>query len=330
VTIKGFYLACNLSTFDSLLAVPCSTDLSEVDMGDTGTLSFPDPNDLTQFCLSIAPTSGHWEGGSFDFVFNVLPSYPHSPPKIRCTTKIYHPNIAYDGKVCTGLRDVWRPVHDINTVIHALILLFYHPDKNNPVNQQAADLLGENEVQFQQVVDWTRRRTNDKKIKDEPLGHCLLDALPPEMVRNTIDFLDEESVVKFMIASLGSVMHQFIYASVARNMISDRFDALKLTVANPPATIDNGEGTLIAPTIPQEVVRFVTEYATVLKNEQVDDRIPRDATMLEDGELPDTVPRLVDIIRTISGRLAVLKTSNHRSMQCLNFCNASLLRSLCR
>jgi ubiquitin-conjugating enzyme E2 M len=33
--------------------------------------------------------------------------YPHEPPKVKCTQKLYHPNLDYDGIVClTILREV--------------------------------------------------------------------------------------------------------------------------------------------------------------------------------------------------------------------------------
>lgn len=37
--------------------------------------------------------------------------YPHTAPLVTCLTKIYHPNIDLEGKVCLNiLRDGWKPV----------------------------------------------------------------------------------------------------------------------------------------------------------------------------------------------------------------------------
>lgn len=41
----------------------------------------------------------------------VTDMYPHTAPLVTCLTKIYHPNIDLEGKVCLNiLRDGWKPV----------------------------------------------------------------------------------------------------------------------------------------------------------------------------------------------------------------------------
>jgi ubiquitin-protein ligase len=50
-------------------------------------------------------------------------------------TQVYHPNIDLEGHVCLNiLRDEWKPVLDINTVIYGIIYLFYEPNPNDPLN----------------------------------------------------------------------------------------------------------------------------------------------------------------------------------------------------
>lgn len=59
------------------------------------------------------------------FTFHVLPSYPHEAPKVKCKTKVYHPNIDLEGNVCLNiLREDWKPVLNINTIIYGLNHLF--------------------------------------------------------------------------------------------------------------------------------------------------------------------------------------------------------------
>jgi ubiquitin-conjugating enzyme E2 M len=113
-----------------VFAVP--PDIGELDGGKVATVSFPNPNDLTSFNVTVRPDTGYWAGATYEFVFTIPPHYPHSPPKVECRTKIYHPNIDLEGKVCLNiLREDWRPVLDINSVIYGLIYLFYEP---NPVS----------------------------------------------------------------------------------------------------------------------------------------------------------------------------------------------------
>lgn len=55
-----------------------------------------------------------------------------SPPQI------YHPNIDLEGHVCLNiLREDWKPVFDINSVIYGIIYLFYEPNANDPLNHGA-------------------------------------------------------------------------------------------------------------------------------------------------------------------------------------------------
>jgi integrase len=65
--------------------------------------------------LTVSPDQGLWAGGRFAFTIKVPDMYPHEPPKVMCTTPIYHPNIDTAGHVCLNiLRDDWKPVLDIN------------------------------------------------------------------------------------------------------------------------------------------------------------------------------------------------------------------------
>lgn len=64
-------------------------------------------------------------GGAFLFKFAVSANYPHEPPKVKCMTKVYHPNIDLEGNVCLNvLREDWKPVLNINTIIYGLNHLF--------------------------------------------------------------------------------------------------------------------------------------------------------------------------------------------------------------
>ena len=55
----------------------------------------------------------------------VGPNYPHEPPKVKCETKVYHPNIDLEGNVCLNiLREDWKPVLTINSIVYGLQYLF--------------------------------------------------------------------------------------------------------------------------------------------------------------------------------------------------------------
>ena len=112
--------------------------MQELDAGKVGKVEFPNANDLTNMVLTVSPDQGLWAGGRFAFTIKVPDMYPHEPPKVMCTTPIYHPNIDTAGHVCLNiLRDDWKPVLDINAVIYGIIFLLYEPNPNDPLNHGA-------------------------------------------------------------------------------------------------------------------------------------------------------------------------------------------------
>ena len=133
-------------------------DIAELDGGKVAVLSFPNPNNLTEFNVQIKADTGLWKGAAYDFTFRIPSMYPHEPPKVLCQTRIYHPNIDLEGNVCLNiLREDWKPVLDINAVIYGLIYLFYEPNPDDPLNREAAELYRSNLPQFKRVVERSLR-----------------------------------------------------------------------------------------------------------------------------------------------------------------------------
>lgn len=126
-------------------------DINELNLPKTCTTKFDDPDDLLNFKITIAPdevrytcavfkllwilawliffflcfSQGFYRGGKFTFSFRVGPNYPHEPPKVKCETPVYHPNIDLEGNVCLNiLREDWKPVLTINSIVYGLQYLF--------------------------------------------------------------------------------------------------------------------------------------------------------------------------------------------------------------
>ena len=67
--------------------------------------------------------------------------------------QVYHPNIDLEGNVCLNiLREDWKPVLNINTVIYGLNLLFTQPNDEDPLNHEAAAVLRDNPKLFEANV----------------------------------------------------------------------------------------------------------------------------------------------------------------------------------
>jgi hypothetical protein len=87
-------------------------DLSELDLPKGVTTRFPGGADaIMAFEVVLRPDEGLYAGGAFLFSFAVPASYPHDPPKVKCLTRVFHPNIDLEGNVCLNvLREDWKPV----------------------------------------------------------------------------------------------------------------------------------------------------------------------------------------------------------------------------
>ncbi|KAI3464996.1 hypothetical protein Pfo_021659 [Paulownia fortunei] len=153
-------------------------DISELNLPKTCSISFPNGKDeLMNFEVTIRPDEGYYLGGTFVFSFQISPIYPHEAPKVKCKTKVYHPNIDLEGNVCLNiLREDWKPVLNINTIIYGLyhlftvftyqfllkilLLCFYNsltrsvqePNHEDPLNHDAAAVLRDNPKMFESNV----------------------------------------------------------------------------------------------------------------------------------------------------------------------------------
>ncbi|XP_063935012.1 NEDD8-conjugating enzyme Ubc12 isoform X3 [Daucus carota subsp. sativus] len=129
-------------------------NISELNLPKTCSISFPNgKDDLMNFEVIIRPDEGYYSGGLFTFTFQISPIYPHEAPKVKCKTKVYHPNIDLEGNVCLNiLREDWKPVLNINTVIYGLYHLFIEPNHEDPLNADAAAVLRDNPKLFETNV----------------------------------------------------------------------------------------------------------------------------------------------------------------------------------
>ena len=99
------------------------------------------------------------------------PNYPHEAPKVKCETKVYHPNIDLEGNVCLNiLREDWKPVLTINAIVYGLQYLFLEPNPEDPLNKEAAEVLQSNRRLFEQNV---RKAMTGGAIGNEYFDRCL-------------------------------------------------------------------------------------------------------------------------------------------------------------
>ncbi|CCM04196.1 uncharacterized protein FIBRA_06362 [Fibroporia radiculosa] len=141
-------------------------DLTELELSSTMKTHFPDPVDLLNFTLTITPDEGMYKGGSFNFSVNINTNYPHEPPKVKCTQTIYHPNVDLEGNVCLNiLREDWKPVLNLNSVLVGLQYLFLEPNADDPLNKEAAEELRKNREQFLHNIKTSMKGGNIRGVQ---------------------------------------------------------------------------------------------------------------------------------------------------------------------
>mmetsp|Transcript_61872 Transcript_61872/g.125627 ORF Transcript_61872/g.125627 Transcript_61872/m.125627 type:complete len:155 (+) Transcript_61872:1-465(+) len=89
----------------------------------------------------FGPDDTVWEGGIFSLRITFTERYPESPPKVRFTSEMYHPNVYTDGTLCMDLlQDQWSPCHNICTLLTSIQSLLTDPNCASPANPEAAQM----------------------------------------------------------------------------------------------------------------------------------------------------------------------------------------------
>lgn len=133
-------------------------DLDDVEDTPGARMEFPDPDDIMNFKVFINPQEGRYKDAIFEFTVQVGKNYPIEPPKVLCKTLVFHPNIDWQGNVCLNiLREDWRPVLSLSSVIFGILNLFLEPNPDDPLNKEAAKMMIDNEAEFTRKVRATLR-----------------------------------------------------------------------------------------------------------------------------------------------------------------------------
>ncbi|XP_047400932.1 NEDD8-conjugating enzyme UBE2F isoform X6 [Sciurus carolinensis] len=81
------------------------------------------------------PYEGYYQGGKFQFETEVPDAYNMVPPKVKCLTRIWHPNITETGEICLSLLREhsidgtgWAPTRTLKDVVWGLNSLFTGED----------------------------------------------------------------------------------------------------------------------------------------------------------------------------------------------------------
>lgn len=119
-------------------------------------VTFSDPHRLHEFTLLIMPDEGYWASGRFFFQIYIPEDYNMAPPKVKCLTKLWHPNISVEGDVCLSILRQnsidgmgWAPTRKLKDVVWGLNSLFTDLlNFDDPLNRDAAELFLKDKKSF--------------------------------------------------------------------------------------------------------------------------------------------------------------------------------------
>ena len=119
-----------------------------------------DDEDIYKWEATImGPEGTPYHGGIFKLNINFPTNYPFKPPKVRFTTKIYHPNINSVGGICLDiLKDNWSPALTISKVLLSICSLLDEPNPDDPLVMEIAEKYINNRVLYDCIArDWTQQ-----------------------------------------------------------------------------------------------------------------------------------------------------------------------------
>ena len=113
---------------------------------------FPNDNNIFDWnVILFGPNETPYEGGIFKAKLSFTPQYPNKAPKFQFISKITHPNIYPDGRVCISilhegvdqygyesLSERWNPQQGISSILLSILSILGEPNFESPANVDAS------------------------------------------------------------------------------------------------------------------------------------------------------------------------------------------------
>ena len=117
-------------------------------------------DDLLNWTAYIhGPEDTPYEDGIFFLSVQFPVEYPFKPPRVKFTTKIYHPNIGINGDINVDiLHSKWSPALTISKVLIWLCSLLMDPNFEDPMTPEASSLYKKDpDAYYAHVREWVNK-----------------------------------------------------------------------------------------------------------------------------------------------------------------------------
>ncbi|KAF0884281.1 UB2G2 enzyme, partial [Crocuta crocuta] len=116
--------------------------------------------------LIMGPEDTCFEFGVFPAILSFPLDYPLSPPKMRFTCEMFHPNIYPDGRVCISIlhapgddpmgyessAERWSPVQSVEKILLSVVSMLAEPNDESGANVDASKMWRDDREQFCRVA----------------------------------------------------------------------------------------------------------------------------------------------------------------------------------
>jgi ubiquitin-conjugating enzyme E2 A len=136
----------------------------------------------------FGPDDTPWEGGTFKLLLEFTEEYPNKPPQVRFLSKIFHPNVYGDGKICLDiLQNQWSPIYDIAAILTSIQSLLSDPNPASPANSEASTLFSNDKREYNRRV---RAIVEESWLDEGSSGYQEDDRKEAASADNTTDVAD--------------------------------------------------------------------------------------------------------------------------------------------
>jgi len=135
---------------------------------------------------AVSPPPGTpYTGGRFCLEVRLSKQYPFEAPSVRFVTKIFHPNVDEQGRICLDSlklppNGAWRPSLNMVQVLSQIQILMSEPGLGDPLMPNIAELYQSDYQQFRSTAaDWTARYAMPSTLKSATLEAPPTASAPP-------------------------------------------------------------------------------------------------------------------------------------------------------
>ncbi|KAI9360394.1 ubiquitin-conjugating enzyme E2G 2-like protein [Zopfochytrium polystomum] len=116
--------------------------------------------------LISGPDGTPYEGGIFSATIKFPRDYPLSPPVMKITSPIFHPNVYPDGTVCISIlhppgddpnmyedaSERWSPVQSVEKILLSVVSMLAEPNDESGANIEASKMWRSDRERFNKIV----------------------------------------------------------------------------------------------------------------------------------------------------------------------------------